>query len=123
MARVPLRPESFFKHYRSWKSFSIWQRFLISRKRQRTERLLNRRLFILHPLLRTALLQLRGLMLDVIERGVRNAGDTSPHSKRSAALGSRTLEPSVGYAIDPSLAGTTVERGRRARRNDAHSSL
>ena len=54
---------------------------------------------------------------------VRGNAENTSHSKRFAALSSRSLELSFGYVMDPTLVPTVFKGERQTRRTDAPSAL
>ncbi|OAJ44270.1 hypothetical protein BDEG_27524 [Batrachochytrium dendrobatidis JEL423] len=61
LLRIP-----FFSHYRLWKCFTLWKRTVLHTKIQLIKKQLTKNLFILHPLLCKALLQIQSLNAEII---------------------------------------------------------
>ncbi|KAI8818687.1 dynein heavy chain and region D6 of dynein motor-domain-containing protein [Fimicolochytrium jonesii] len=61
LLRIP-----FFGHYRLWKCFSQWRKTVLQTKIAQIRRRLAKNLFVVHPILRTALLKIRACCVDIV---------------------------------------------------------
>ncbi|KAJ3032226.1 Dynein heavy chain 6, axonemal [Rhizophlyctis rosea] len=59
----------FFARYRTWKSFTLWRSTVLRSKIASSSRQLSARLFLLHPILRVALLKVRAMCVECLEKG------------------------------------------------------
>ncbi|KAI8907759.1 dynein heavy chain and region D6 of dynein motor-domain-containing protein [Powellomyces hirtus] len=57
---------TFFGQYRLWKCFSLWRRTVLHTKIAHNRRQLSKNLFVVHPILRTALLDIRARCVSVL---------------------------------------------------------
>eukprot|EP00842_Homolaphlyctis_polyrhiza_P002755 jgi/Hompol1/3480/HPOL_003262-RA len=57
---------AFFSRYRLWKCFTLWKRTVLHTKIQHAKKLLSKNLFLMHPVLRTALLKIQALNADIV---------------------------------------------------------
>ncbi|KAJ3023365.1 Dynein heavy chain 6, axonemal [Thoreauomyces humboldtii] len=57
---------TFFAQYRLWKCFSLWKRTVLHTKIAQNRRQLSKNLFVVHPILRTALLEIRSRCVTVL---------------------------------------------------------
>ncbi|KAH9277041.1 hypothetical protein BASA83_000559 [Batrachochytrium salamandrivorans] len=55
----------FFSRYRQWKCFTLWKKTVLHTKIQHTKKQLTKNLFIMHPVLRTAILQIQALNAEI----------------------------------------------------------
>ncbi|KAI8850636.1 hypothetical protein BC829DRAFT_146293 [Chytridium lagenaria] len=56
----------FFARYRVWKCFTLWRRTVLHSKILLSKKLLTKNLFTVHPILRTSLLSIRHLCVDIL---------------------------------------------------------
>ncbi|KAJ3052746.1 Dynein heavy chain 6, axonemal [Rhizophlyctis rosea] len=59
----------FFARYKTWKSFSLWRRTVLRNKISTSKKALESKLFLVHPVLRLALLQVRRMCVECLQNG------------------------------------------------------
>lgn len=55
-----------FKLFRIWKSFYVWKKYVTRKKFKTAQKFLSKYLFILHPILKDALIEIQDEYLDVL---------------------------------------------------------